>query len=98
MAKNKIWTNAELLTLGDMYRDGKSYNQIATKLNRSKSQVAYAVNRYRDVINIEYRKPGVGRKPIEVTVSDKLVTETISVDVSPPQKMSLLERILGIFK
>lgn len=98
MAKNKIWTNAELLTLGDMYREGKSYNQIATKLNRNKSQVAYAINRYRDVINIEYRKTGSGRKPIKMTVSDKLVTETISVDVSPPQKMSLLERILSIFK
>ena len=60
------WTNAELLTLGDMYRDGLSYNQIAVKLNRSKSAVAYALNQYRDVINVPYkRKPGAGRKPAD---------------------------------
>jgi len=62
--KKPRWTNAELLTLGDLYRDGLSYNQIAVKLNRSRSAVAYALNQYRNVINVQYkRKPGAGRKP-----------------------------------
>lgn len=54
--KKPRWTNAELLTLGDLYRDGLSYNKIACKLNRSRSAVAYALNQYRDVINVEYRR------------------------------------------
>jgi len=62
--KKPRWTNAELLTLGDLYRDGLSYNQIAVKMNRSRSAVAYALNQYRNVINVQYkRKPGAGRKP-----------------------------------
>ena len=53
--KKPRWTNAELLTLGDLYRDGLSYNEIACKLNRTKPAIAYALNKYRDVINVEYR-------------------------------------------
>jgi transposase len=98
MARNTIWSNSELLTLGDLYRQGKSYNEIAVKLNRTKSQVAYALGRYRDVINVEYRQKGSGRKPMKVTESDKLVTETITIDVTPPQEASLLQRILSAFK
>lgn len=64
--KKPRWTNAELLTLGDLYRDGLSYNAIAAKLNRSRPAVAYALNQYRNVINVQYkRKPGSGRKPAE---------------------------------
>ena len=54
--KKPRWTNAELLLLGDLYRDGKSYNEIASKLNLSKSAVAYALNQYRYVINVPYRR------------------------------------------
>lgn len=50
------WTNAELLTLGDLYREGLSYNAIACRLNRTKPAIAYALNKYRDVINVEYRR------------------------------------------
>ena len=64
--KKPRWTNTELLTLGDLYRDGLSYNQIACKMGRTKSAVAYALNQYRDFINIPYkRNPGSGRKPAE---------------------------------
>lgn len=54
--KKPRWTTAELLTLGDLYRDGLSYNEIACKLNRTKPAIAYALNQYRDVINVEYRR------------------------------------------
>ena len=54
--KKPRWTNAELLTLGDLYREGLSYNEIACKLNRTKPAIAYALNHYRDVINVEYRR------------------------------------------
>ena len=54
MAKLR-WTNAELLTLGDLYREGKTYNQIACKMGRTKQGIAYALHKYRDVINVEYR-------------------------------------------
>lgn len=64
--KKPRWTTAELLTLGDLYRDGLSYNEIACKLNRSRSAVAYALNQYRDVINVPYkRNTGAGRKKQE---------------------------------
>ena len=64
--KKPRWTNAELLTLGDLYRDGLSYNEIACKLSRSRSAFAYALNQYRDVINVPYkRNPGAGRKRAE---------------------------------
>lgn len=55
------WSNYELMTLGDLYRDGLSYNEIACKLNRSKISVAHAIHSYRDVINVEYRKEGAGK-------------------------------------
>jgi len=55
MSKRR-WTNAELLTLGDLYRDGLSYNEIACKMNRSKQSVAHALHSYRNVINVEYRR------------------------------------------
>ena len=80
---NKRWTNMELLTLGDLYRDGLSYNEIACKLNRSKSAIAYAVNAYRDVINVEYRRKGAGRFKSE-TVSS-LSADTPMVDMTPPK-------------
>lgn len=63
MASRKRWTNLELLTLGDLYRDGLSYNEIACKIGRSKSAVAQALSVYRDVIHIDYRSEGAGRKP-----------------------------------
>ena len=53
---NRRWTNLELLTLSDLYRDGLSYNEIACKLNRSEPAVATAIMKYRDVINIEYQQ------------------------------------------
>lgn len=55
MAKRR-WTNMELLTLGDLYREGLTYNEIACKLDRSKQAVAHALYSYRHVINVEYRK------------------------------------------
>jgi len=55
MASKKRWTNMELLTLGDLYRDGLTYNQIACKMGRTKQGVANALHNYRDVINVEYR-------------------------------------------
>ena len=82
MSKSR-WSNAELLTLGDLYREGKSYNEIAVKLKRTKRAVAYAVNAYRDVINIDYRRKGSGRKaetlyvPTRADQSDTVtITET----------------------
>jgi transposase len=63
--KKPKWTNAELLTLGDLYRDGKSYNEIAVKMKRTRAGIAYALNQYRDVINVEYKKEGSGRKPVQ---------------------------------
>lgn len=85
---NKRWTNIELLTLGDLYRDGMSYNEIACKLNRSKSAIAYAVNAYRDVINVDYRREGAGRKPGEVKPIDRTIitVDTPMVDMTPPNK------------
>lgn len=80
---NKRWTNMELLTLGDLYRDGLSYNEIACKLNRSKSAIAYAVNAYRGVINVDYRRKGAGRIKSE-TVSS-LSADTPMVDMTPPK-------------
>lgn len=62
--KKPKWTNAELLTLGDLYRDGKSYNEIAVKMKRTRAGVAYALNQYRDFINVEYKKEGAGRKSV----------------------------------
>lgn len=60
----KRWSNIELLTLGDMYRDGAKYSVIASKLGRSEGAIRSAINIYRDVINIDYRyKRGGGRKP-----------------------------------
>jgi len=56
MMSKKRWTNAELLTLGDLYRDGLSYNEIACKMNRSKQSVAHALHSYRNVINVDYRR------------------------------------------
>lgn len=75
---NKKWSNAELLTLGDLYRDGLSYNEIATKMDRTKSGVAYAINQYRDVINVDYRSEGSGRNPLPDT--------RIQVSAPEPQK------------
>ena len=66
--KRKRWTNLELLTLGDLYRDGHSFAKIASKLGRSEKSISQAVHRDRDVINIEYRKEGAGRKPKEAQV------------------------------
>ena len=87
---NKRWTNIELLTLGDLYRDGLSYNEIACKLNRSKAAVANAVNVYRDVINVEYRSKGAGRikriKRIEVEAAAPLSADTPMADMTPPNK------------
>lgn len=53
--RNKPWSNAELLTLGDLYREGKTYNEIAVKMNRTKQGVASALHKYRYVINVPYR-------------------------------------------
>lgn len=69
--KKKPWSNADLLTLGDLYRDGKSYNEIAVKLNRTKGAVAYAINQYRDVINVDYRSEGAGRVKIVASEQKK---------------------------
>lgn len=80
---NKRWTNMELLTLGDLYRDGLSYNEIACKLNRSKSAIAYAVNVYRDVINVDYRRKGAGR--IKSDTVSPLSADTPMVDMTPPK-------------
>lgn len=84
MASKKRWTNLELLTLGDLYRDGLSYNEIACKIGRSRSAVAQALNVYRDVINIEYRSQGAGRKPHQ---AEPLIKhDTPMVDMTPPKK------------
>lgn len=80
---NKRWTNMELLTLGDLYRDGLSYNEIACKLNRSKSAIAYAVNVYRDVINVDYRRKGAGR--LKSNTVSSLSADTPMVDMTPPK-------------
>lgn len=81
---NKRWTNMELLTLGDLYRDGLSYNEIACKLNRSKSAIAYAINVYRDVINVDYRRKGAGR--LKSNTVSSLSADTPMVDMTPPKK------------
>ena len=79
MSKSR-WSNAELLTLGDLYREGKSYNEIAVKLNRTKRAVAYAVNAYRDVINIDYRRKGSGRKAKTLYVPTRAdQSETVTI-------------------
>lgn len=84
MANRKRWTNIELLTLGDLYREGLQYNEIACKLGRTKAQVSWAITTYRDVINIEYRSKGAGRKPKQ---SEPLITpDTPIVDMTPPKK------------
>lgn len=80
---NKRWTNMELLTLGDLYRDGLSYNEIACKLNRSKSAIAYAINVYRDVINVDYRRKGAGR--LKSNTVSSLSADTPMVDMTPPK-------------
>jgi len=60
----KRWSNIELLTLGDLYRDGAKYSVMASKLGRSEASIRGALSKYRDVINVEYRyKRGGGRKP-----------------------------------
>ena len=81
------WSNAELLTLGDLYRDGKSYNEIAVKLKRTKRAVAYAVHAYRDVINIDYRQKGSGRKPETLYAPTRIdESETVTVTFTEPKK------------
>ena len=80
---NKRWTNMELLTLGDLYRDGLSYNEIACRLNRSKSAIAYAINVYRDVINVDYRRKGAGR--LKSNTVSSLSADTPMVDMTPPK-------------
>lgn len=75
---NKRWSNRDILILGDLYREGLSYNEIATRMDRTKAAVAYAVNRYRNVINVGYRKEGTGRKPLPDT--------RIQVSAPEPQK------------
>ena len=86
MAKNKKWTNSELLTLGDLYRDGKSYTQIASKLNRSRGSVAHALLFYRVVINIEYRQEGSGNRPKPVTEKQEPVTDTVVFKITEEKK------------
>ena len=84
MANRKRWSNLELLTLGDLYRDGLSYNEIACKLGRTKGQVSWAITTYRDVIHIDYRSKGAGRKPNQ---AEPLITpDTPIVDMTPPKK------------
>ena len=81
------WSNAELLTLGDLYREGKSYNEIAVKLKRTKRAVAYAVNAYRDVINIDYRQKGSGRKPETLYAPTRVdESEIVTVALTEPKK------------
>ena len=70
MAKRR-WTNMELLTLGDLYREGMTYNEIACKLDRSKQAVAHALHAYRHVINVEYRKER-GKYHSETPTQDEL--------------------------
>lgn len=67
----KRWTNAELLKLGDMYRDGMTSKQIGDKLGRSARGVEHAIARYRDVINVPYRKPGNSVQPEPVVEPKK---------------------------
>ena len=74
--KKPKWTNDELLTLGDLYRDGKSYNEIAVKMKRTRAGVAYALNRYRDFINVEYKSEGAGRKSVKYLPVEKSVVKT----------------------
>ena len=82
---NKRWSNSELLTLGDLYREGKSYNEIAVKMNRTKRSVAYAINVYRDVINIDYRRQGSGRKA-ETLYAPTRVDQSETVTITEPKK------------
>ena len=84
MTSRKRWTNLELLTLGDLYRDGLSYNEIACKIGRSKAAVAQALNVYRDVINIDYRSRGAGRK--SNSTKPLIKPDTPMVDMTPPKK------------
>lgn len=86
MAKKRRWTNSELLTLGDLYRDGKSYVQIASKLNRSRGSIAHALHVYRDVINIDYRQEGSGNKPKPVTEKQEPVTDTVVFRITEEKK------------
>jgi len=60
---NNRWTNHELLTLGDLYRNGLTSKQIGEKLGRTSRSVEHAISRYRDVINVPYKKPGLSIKP-----------------------------------
>jgi len=77
----KRWSNMELLTLGDLYRDGMSYNEIAVKMNRSKKAIAYALHSYRHVINVEYRrKRGEYHTEMPIFVHEK------TMDFTPPKK------------
>lgn len=61
---SKKWTTAELLTLGDMYRDGMTSKQIGEKLGRTARGVEHAIARYRNVINVPYRKPREVSEPV----------------------------------
>jgi hypothetical protein len=85
---NRRWTNLELLTLSDLYRDGLSYNEIACKMNRTEPAVASAVMKYRDVINIEYRAKGRGRTKAEAKAPapQAITADTPLVDMTPPKK------------
>ena len=88
---NKHWTNAELLTLGELYREGLSYTQIASKMNRSRSAIAYALSTYRYVINVPYRKDPdkYGEPPLfaRPTLEQQRKIEEQSVDKKPWWKL-----------
>lgn len=84
MVKKSRWSNLELLTLGDLYRDGLSYNEIACRLNRTEPAVATAIMKYRDFINIDYRAKGRGR--VKTPVEPLITADTPMVDMTPPKK------------
>jgi len=84
MANRKRWTNLELLTLGDLYRDGLSYNEIACRIGRTSKAVAHALHTYRDVINVEYRAEGAGR--VKTSVEPLITADTPMVDMTPKKK------------
>ena len=84
MTKKSRWSNLELLTLGDLYRDGLSYNEIACRLNRTEPAVATAIMKYRDVINIDYRAKGRGR--VKTPTEPLIKEDTPVVDLTPLKK------------
>jgi len=57
------WTNEEVDTLVQMWKDGVSSGTIATKLNRRRSAISQYLCRHRDRLGLEKRMEPVGGRP-----------------------------------